>query len=60
MVNFPLRTLDTEELFLNSLDRNDHDVLWRTQTMTMMTQPLVVTKTLMSKMHLKSLDEIES
>lgn len=30
VVNFPLRTLDTEELFLNSLDRNDHDVLWRT------------------------------
>lgn len=30
VVHFPLRALDTEKLFLSNLDRNDHDVLWRT------------------------------
>lgn len=29
VVNFLLRILDIEELFLNSLDRNDYDVFWR-------------------------------
>lgn len=51
VANFPLRALDRKKLSLNMMySRELFDD----------SEPSVMMKTLMSKMHLKSLDEIES
>lgn len=55
---FSIENIRHRGVIYEHLGQNDHDVFW--SIVWWLREPLVMMKTLMSEMYLKSLDEIES